>query len=157
MKKILLILVMLSTGYAFSQSMPPTFPVEMYYGCTYEKGKDIEDMMEVGEEWREWQEENDPVGRENYNAWIFTADFAGASLHGTSMWFGVANNWENFTKSHFNWVRNGADMSKKFEKVMGPSNCLGHLMGVMFPTRQAEGWEPVDVRPVFTSLCTCLL
>ena len=71
MKKILLILVMLSTGYAFSQSMPPTFPVEMYYGCTYEKGKDIEDMMEVGEEWREWQEENDPVGRENDNAWIF--------------------------------------------------------------------------------------
>ena len=59
--------------------MPPTFPVEMYYGCTYEKGKDIEDMMEVGEDWREWQEENDPVGRENYNAWIFTADFAGAS------------------------------------------------------------------------------
>ena len=48
MKKILLILVMLSAGYAFSQSMPPTFPVEMYYGCTYEKGKDIEDLMEVG-------------------------------------------------------------------------------------------------------------
>ena len=41
--------------------MPPTFPVEMYYGCTYEKGKDIEDMMEVGEDWREWQEENDPL------------------------------------------------------------------------------------------------
>ena len=81
MKKILLILVMLSTGYAFSQSMPPTFPVEMYYGCTYEKGKDIEDLMAVGEDWREWQEENDPVGRENYNAWVFTADFAGASLH----------------------------------------------------------------------------
>ena len=154
MKKILLVVALLGSGYAFSQSMPPTFPVEMYYGCTYEKGKDIEDMMEVGEEWREWQEENDPVGRENYNAWIFTADFAGASLHGTSMWFGVANNWENFTKSHFNWVRNGAEMSKKFEKVMGPSNCMGHLMGVMFPTKQAEGWEPVDVRPVFTSLCT---
>ena len=72
MKKILLIVALLGSGYAFSQSMPPTFPVEMYYGCTYEKGKDIEDMMEVGEDWREWQEENDPVGRENYNAWIFT-------------------------------------------------------------------------------------
>ena len=57
-------------------------------------------------------------------------------------------------KSHFNWVRNGADMSKKFEKVMGPSNCMGHLMGLMFPTKQAEGWEPIDVRPIFTSLCT---
>ena len=83
-------------------------------------------MMEVGAEWREWQEENDPVGLENYNAYIFTADFAGASIHGKSMWFGVANSWENFTKSHFNWVRNGSgDMLKKFERVMGPSDCMG--------------------------------
>ena len=35
MKKILLILVMLSTGYAFSQSMPPTFPVEMKHSAFY--------------------------------------------------------------------------------------------------------------------------
>ena len=155
MKKILIIVALLSSGAILAQSMPPTFPVEMYYGCSYEKGKNIEDMMEVGAEWREWQEENDPVGLENYNAYIFTADFAGASIHGKSMWFGVANSWENFTKSHFNWVRNGSgDMLKKFERVMGPSDCMGHLMGVMFPTKQADGWEPTDIRPVFTALCT---
>ena len=52
MKKIIFTLVFLTSGILTAQTLPTTYPTELYYGCEYQKGKDISDLMEVAAEWR---------------------------------------------------------------------------------------------------------
>ena len=156
MKKIIFTLIFLTSGLLTAQTLPTTYPAELYYGCEYQKGKDISDLMEVAAEWREWQEENDPIGRSTYNAFVWTPWFAGVEYNkpNSHMWIGISDNFENFIASQENWITKGDKINEKFNRVSGAANCAGHMLGIGVFNRQSESaWEASSLRPVLVSQC----
>jgi hypothetical protein len=87
-------------------------PVE-FYGCNWQKGMGIEDLVKVGKKFSKWSDENNSM----YSAWILTPQYQ------TNMGFDVGwlGGWPDgaaMGKTQDAWISGGHQLAREFDAVV---------------------------------------
>jgi len=124
MKKLLAVVVavmVVTGGWAQSavaqQEQAKGAPVE-FYGCNWQKGMGIADLVKVGKKFSQWADKNDS----KYSAWILTPQYQ------TDMGFDVGwlGGWPDgaaMGKSMDTWLSGGHQLAREFDAVI---DCSKH-------------------------------
>lgn len=128
MKKILLITFfsgmtfLIGAAPASAQDGPLFIPVEMYT-CTYNDGKDADDLDDVVDKWTAWA---DDKGIDDYAAWTLTPYYfgPGANAGFDVIWMGAGKNAVALGTRQQEYMANDAGLVEDFEEVI---TCGSHV------------------------------
>jgi hypothetical protein len=95
---------------------PLTFvPIEIFT-CSYNKGKDYDDLQRVIDKWNKWADENFPVP---YTAWTMSPNFFSTEQDFDVIWLGAWQNGKDMGAGLEAWnSASGIAMNAEFEKVV---------------------------------------
>lgn len=125
---VLSLLVLSSTSSAdghgnHEQVGPRTSAIESYY-CSYAKNKDMDDLLKTAAAWDVWADDNFPAA---YAAYVLSPVVTtGSDFPFDIVWLGVSKNQQTLGQNNDAWIKNGADMAKKFDAVT-PCDSHGYL------------------------------
>jgi hypothetical protein len=106
-------------------------PVE-FYGCTWQDGKGMADLVKVGKKFSDWA---DKQGSE-YSAWILTPQFH-TDVGFDVGWLGGWPSGAEMGKTLDNWKSGGQQLAAEFTAVM---DCSGrHEMATALPLHAPDG------------------
>ena len=88
-------------------------PIEAW-GCNFNKGQDMNDLMSVVQEWNEWADE---TGSTNYNAFVMTPLFHPDGMNSMTGWMGNWTDWKSMGESLDTLYSDGGKIMEKFGKV----------------------------------------
>ncbi len=92
---------------------PQVRPVEVYT-CSYNDGRDREDLDRVIERWNRYMDENDDAG---YVAFALTPNFV-SSFSFDIGWIGLAPDTAAFGRSLQSWRTTGGELAQAFNEVL---------------------------------------
>ena len=95
-----------------------SFPVETW-GCAFNEGHDMNDLMAVVEEWNEWADETNSA---NYNAFIMTPLFHPSGMNSMIGWMGNWADWASMGDSLETLYTDGGKILEEFSKVWNCSS-----------------------------------
>ena len=93
----------------------PTFvPVETQQ-CTFNGNKDIDDFMNLIDDWNEVLDSNEEY---SYSGWVLTPQYRTESDFSFDFaWLGVSNNWSEFGGIYDVWLKEAGPLAAKFDKI----------------------------------------
>ena len=125
----IIITIALTISYSLSAE-PPFFPMEAF-SCNYNKAKDVQDYLDVAEDWNEYADE---VGMA-YNSWILTPHYFSTDYDNEVYWIGFAPTWKQMAEAQDAMtVGEGAKLNDRFFKVV---DCDSHSIWGIDNVRQA--------------------
>ena len=123
-KIVLAILVFTSSSVTLADhhGAPETAALEAFF-CSFEKGKDMDDLLKVTAEWDKWIDSSDSKA---YAAYVMQPVInTGADFPYDYFWLGVAKNHEALGKSADEWMKKGGKIAAKFDAV---APCDTHIL-----------------------------
>jgi len=123
-KIVLAILVFTSSSLTLADhhSAPQTAALEAVF-CSFEKGKDMDDLLKVTAEWDKWIDSSDSKA---YAAYVMQPVInTGADFPYDYFWLGVAKNHEALGQSADEWMKKGGKIAAKFDAV---APCDTHIL-----------------------------
>ena len=145
----IIITIALTISYSLSAE-PPFFPMEAF-SCNYNKAKDVQDYLDVAEDWNEYADE---VGMA-YNSWILTPHYFSTDYDNEVYWIGFAPTWKQMAEAQDAMtVGEGAKLNDRFFKVV---DCDSHSAAPCpCPSRRLLSKEEEEPEPQKSNL-HCLL
>ncbi len=109
-------------------------PVE-FWGCKFNDGKDMEDLMSWVEDWNEVV---DGLPDDGYNAWVMTPMFSSTMSAVDFLWVGA---WPSYREmgAGFEDFFNGEEGAAAFEKWLEISSCEQHVLFSSTQVRENMG------------------
>ncbi|MFT5501741.1 MAG: hypothetical protein ACI88G_001880, partial [Woeseiaceae bacterium] len=128
MKKILLLAFFTGTTFLIgtapvsAQDGPVVIPVEMFT-CTFNDGKDADDLDDVVDKWNAWADEQ---GVDDYAAWTLTPYYygPGANAGFDVIWMGAAKNGVALGTRQDQFMAEDAGLNEDFNEVI---SCGSHV------------------------------
>ena len=123
-KIVLAILVFTSSSLTLADhhAAPQTAALEAVF-CSFEKGKDMDDLLKVTAEWDKWIDSSDSKA---YGAYVMQPVInTGADFPYDYFWLGVAKNHEALGQSADEWMKKGGKIAAKFDAV---APCDTHIL-----------------------------
>tara|TARA_B100000795_G_scaffold200421_1_gene154206 strand:- start:79 stop:843 length:765 start_codon:yes stop_codon:yes gene_type:complete len=123
-KIVLAILVFTSSSLTLADhhAAPQTAALEAVF-CSFEKGKDMDDLLKVTAEWDKWIDSSDSKA---YAAYVMQPVInTGADFPYDYFWLGVAKNHEALGQSADEWMKKGGKIAAKFDAV---APCDTHIL-----------------------------
>ena len=123
-KIVLAILVFTSSSLTLADhhAAPQTAALEAFF-CSFEKGKDMDDLLKVTAEWDKWIDSSDSKA---YAAYVMQPVInTGADFPYDYFWLGVAKNHEALGQSADEWMKKGGKIAAKFDAV---APCDTHIL-----------------------------
>jgi len=123
-KIVLAILVFTSSSLTLADhhAAPQTAALEAVF-CSFEKGKDMDDLLKVTAEWDKWIDSSDSKA---YAAYVMQPVInTGADFPYDYFWLGVARNHEALGQSADEWMKKGGKIAAKFDAV---APCDTHIL-----------------------------
>ena len=123
-KIVLAILVFTSSSLTLADhhAAPQTAALEAFF-CSFEKGKDMDDLLKVTAEWDKWIDSSDSKA---YGAYVMQPVInTGADFPYDYFWLGVAKNHEALGQSADEWMKKGGKIAAKFDAV---APCDTHIL-----------------------------
>ena len=123
-KIVLAILVFTSSSLTLADhhAAPQTAAQEAVF-CSFEKGKDMDDLLKVTAEWDKWIDSSDSKA---YAAYVMQPVInTGADFPYDYFWLGVAKNHEALGQSADEWMKKGGKIAAKFDAV---APCDTHIL-----------------------------
>jgi len=123
-KIVLAILVFTSSSVTLADhhAAPETAALEAFF-CSFEKGKDMDDLLKVTAEWDKWIDSSDSKA---YAAYVMQPVInTGADFPYDYFWLGVAKNHEALGQSADEWMKKGGKIAEKFDAV---APCDTHIL-----------------------------
>ena len=123
-KIVLAILVFTSSSVTLADhhAAPETAALEAFF-CSFEKGKDMGDLLKVTAEWDKWIDSSDSKA---YAAYVMQPVInTGADFPYDYFWLGVAKNHEALGQSADEWMKKGGKIAAKFDAV---APCDTHIL-----------------------------
>ena len=123
-KIVLAILVFTSSSVTLADhhGAPETAALEAFF-CSFEKGKDMDDLLKVTAEWDKWIDSSDSKA---YAAYVMQPVInTGADFPYDYFWLGVAKNHEALGQSADEWMKKGGKIAAKFDAV---APCDTHIL-----------------------------
>ena len=123
-KIVLAILVFTSSSLTLADhhAAPQTAALEAVF-CSFEKGKDMGDLLKVTAEWDKWIDSSDSKA---YAAYVMQPVInTGADFPYDYFWLGVAKNHEALGQSADEWMKKGGKIAAKFDAV---APCDTHIL-----------------------------
>lgn len=127
---------------AQAQESAPVAPVEMFY-CDFREDKDMDDLLEVAEEFAEWAAEVN-----SYAAWIVTPQFRTTETSWQVGWLGSWPSGEAMGLAMDGWRAEGGELAEDFDEVI---SCAGHGLASSVTIHAPEG--PPDDGVVWFMSC----
>ena len=123
-KIVLAILVFTSSSLTLADhhAAPQTAALEAFF-CSFEKGKDMDDLLKATAEWDKWIDSSDSKA---YAAYVMQPVInTGADFPYDYFWLGVAKNHEALGQSADEWMKKGGKIAAKFDAV---APCDTHIL-----------------------------
>ena len=123
-KIVLAILVFTSSSVTLADhhAAPETAALEAFF-CSFEKGKDMGDLLKVTAEWDKWIDSSDSKA---YGAYVMQPVInTGTDFPYDYFWLGVAKNHEDLGQSADEWMKKGGKIAAKFDAV---APCDTHIL-----------------------------
>jgi hypothetical protein len=114
---------------------PPNIVSIEIYGCNYQQGNDMGDLMSVVDDWNEWADER---GIANYEASVLTPYLFSPAMSYDVLWLGVYSSEEDMGEIQTDWLANGQEMNAEFGQVV---DCDAHMLFAGAPTHIPAGPE----------------
>lgn len=128
---------LLAIGNANSQeSEAPNFVIVEIFGCNYNSGNDMSDLMEVTDRWNDWADE---TGTTDYTASILTPYLYSTAFPYDVIWLGVYPSPESMGSGQTRWLSDGTELNADFAEVV---DCTVHAQYVGIATHLPE--DPPD-------------
>lgn len=115
---------------------PPNIVSVEIFGCNYNDGNDMGDLMEVVEQFNEWADEN---GVTDYEAQVLTPFMYSPAFPYDVVWLGVSPGFQEMGAGSAAWLATGQAVNAEFADVM---NCSTH--GVFAGTAPHVPAQPGD-------------
>jgi hypothetical protein len=116
---------------AVAQDQRRGTPVE-FYGCEWEDGKGMQDLLKVGEKFSKWADKNGS----RYSAWILQPQFQ-TDMGFDVGWLGGWPDGAEMGKTLDNWRSGGSDLAKDFADVV---DCTDrHELATAVPINAPDG------------------
>ena len=109
-------------------------PVE-FWGCKFNAGKDMSDLMSWADQWNEVVDE---LPDDGYNAWVMTPMFSSAMSEVDFLWAGSWPDYENMGIG-FDGFFNSEEGSASFAKFIEISSCEQHVLFSSTQVRENNG------------------
>jgi hypothetical protein len=109
-------------------------PVE-FWGCQFNEGKDMADLMAWTEE---WTDVIDALPDDGYNAWVMTPMFSSTMSAVDFLWVGAWPDYKNMGAG-FDGFFNGEEGSASFAKFVEISTCEQHVLFSSIQVRENTG------------------
>ena len=119
-KIVLALIVLTSSSLALADhhAAPRTAALEAFF-CSFEKGKDMDDLLKVTAEWDKWIDTSDSKA---YDAYVMQPVInTGSDFPYDYFWLGVAKNHEAMGQSSDEWIFNNLNTPPKL-----PRDALSH-------------------------------
>ena len=148
-KIVLALIVLASSSLALADhhAAPRTAALEAFF-CSFEKGKDMDDLLKVTAEWDKWIDTSDSKG---YEAYVMQPVInTGADFPYDYFWLGIAKNHEAMGQSSDEWMKKGGKIAAKFDAV---APCDTHI----FMTSQVVKPGNNNVKGGFAQISSCEL
>ncbi len=125
------------SSFSYSDNHAPTFyPVEVF-GCKYNEGQGLDDLLRVAEEWNRWTENN---FSKPYAAWVLVPTYVNSdSTTNDVAWIGISTSFEDLGTVQDEMASKGQRLQAKFDKV---STCKDHTLWGWEMTRQSPNPTP---------------
>ena len=123
-KIVLALIVLTSSSLALADhhAAPQTAALEAFF-CSFEKGKDMDDLLKVTTEWDKWIDTSDSKA---YDAYVMQPVInTGSDFPYDYFWLGVAKNHEAMGQSSDEWMKKGSKIAAKFDAV---APCDTHIL-----------------------------
>ena len=123
-KIVLAILVFTSSSLTLAahHAAPQTAALEAVF-CSFEKRRDMDDLLKVTAEWDKWIDSSDSKA---YAAYVMQPVInTGADFPYDYFWLGVAKNHEALGQSADEWMKKGGKIAAKFDAV---APCDTHIL-----------------------------
>ncbi|HMB72094.1 MAG TPA: hypothetical protein VKQ06_00870 [Gammaproteobacteria bacterium] len=102
------------------------------FGCTFNDGNDLGDLMAVTGRWNDWVDENGIV---DYTANILTPHLYSTAFPYDVVWLGVYDNPRDMGVGEANWLADGQAMNAEFGEVV---TCSIHAQFAGLPVHMPE-------------------
>ena len=131
MKLITKIITIAMLGFSLAiNAAPPFFPMEAY-SCNYNEGKDLQDYLDVSEDWKDYADDSGMA----YNSWVLTPHYYSQDWDHDVYWIGFSPTWEQLAEAQQTMnVGKGIKLNERFLKVV---SCDSH-----------SGWGVDNVRNI---------
>ena len=107
--------LLLITAANGQQDDGPGFAVIEIFGCTFNDGNDMGDLMAVTDRWNDWADSN---GVTDYTANIMTPYFYSTAFPYDVLWLGVYPGAEAMGEGVARWLADGQAMNEEFGEVV---------------------------------------
>ena len=147
---VLLTCCMLTAGLARADDHAPmTFmPIETY-GCSYNEGMGLADLLAVAEEWNAWTEKAIPQA--GFAAVLTPYLYDSRDLGSDVYWMNISTTFATSGSGQDDWLAKGSEMNAKFEAVCTTDS---HAMFVGQGVRRPESGGPGASGMLLLSFCT---
>tara|TARA_B100001996_G_scaffold1832_1_gene1697 strand:+ start:355 stop:1098 length:744 start_codon:yes stop_codon:yes gene_type:complete len=131
MKLITKLIAIVMLAYSLTiNAAAPFFPMEAY-SCNYNEGKDLQDYLDVSEDWKDYADDSGMA----YNSWVLTPHYYSQDWDADVYWIGFSPTWEQLAEAQQSMtVGKGIKLNERFLKVV---SCDSH-----------SGWAIDNIRSV---------
>jgi hypothetical protein len=102
-------------GAQAQQGEAPNIVIVEIYGCTYNDGNDMSDLMAVTNRWNRWADEHNLT---DYSANILTPHLYSPAFPYDVLWLGVYNNAQAMGSGEGVWLAEGGQLNAAFGEVV---------------------------------------
>ena len=127
--------LILDTAVGQEEAPTPT-PVIEIFGCTYNDGNDMEDLLAVTARWNAWADRNEI---DDYTAILFTPYLYSGQLTYDVLWLGAWPNGTAMGAGEAVWFAEGGDLGDDFDAVV---DCSAHAQFAEVVIREPGGPPP---------------
>ncbi len=106
-----------TSAHADDHATPSLFPIEVY-GCSYNEGKDLDDLLQVAKDWDKWADREIPEAGFAFVLSPYLVDSANG--HSDIYWVNLNPTFESMGSAMDEWVAKGGKYLKRFNEVCSP-------------------------------------
>lgn len=129
--------LLLAAGPGQAQDTSPQLTPVEFFPCTFNEGKDMDDLQKVTGRWNDFMDANDDSG---YQSWLLVPDFVSGDFAGWDVgWLGAWPSGEAMGESLNIWHTKGTGLQQAFNEVV---TCGAHINYAALPMKQVEGEPP---------------
>ena len=135
--------LVISSAHADDHATPSLIPIEVY-GCSYNEGKDLDDLLQVAKSWEKWIDREIPQAGFAFVLSPYLVDSANG--HSDIYWVNVNSTFESMGSAMDEWGAKGGKYLERFNEVCTSDN---HSMFVGYPITPPNDDEAAPFQMTF--------
>jgi hypothetical protein len=120
------------------EEAPAPTPIIEIFGCTYNEGNGMDDLLAVTARWNDWSDEHNVT---NYSAFVATPYLFSTQLTYEVLWIGGWPNGTAMGEGEALWFAEGQDLQADFDEAV---DCAQHSQYAEVVIRTPEGPPPEE-------------